>query len=60
MHEAEISDKALAHLWSNVCEQDEGGGWLEPCTICGRRYYHEHIRNVRSGNPAALADADDY
>lgn len=31
-------------------EEDEEGDWKEPCSECGRRYYHEHIRTVHASN----------
>ena len=38
--------------------QGEQRDWQEPCRICGRLYYHEHIRSVSKGNVVA-GDADD-
>ena len=41
-----------------VLRQGEQRDWQEPCHICGRRYYHEHIRSVTKGN-AVAGDTDD-
>ncbi|KAK9916620.1 hypothetical protein WJX75_004968 [Coccomyxa subellipsoidea] len=42
---------------SNGSEGEESE-WQEPCAICGRRYYHEHIRSVTKGNIGTGPDAD--
>lgn len=41
-----------------VCLQGEESEWQEPCTLCGRQYYHEHIRSMKKGNFDAYRDAD--
>lgn len=41
-------------------EQGEESDWQEPCTVCGRRYYHEHVRSMSKGNAHGEdADTDD-
>ncbi len=38
---------------SVLAAQDEDGaeaGWREPCSECGRCYYHEHIRAVQESS----------
>ncbi|CAL8469812.1 g9354 [Coccomyxa elongata] len=34
--------------------------WQDPCAVCGRRYYHEHVRSISKGNVHCEdADTDD-
>ncbi len=43
------------------CSQDGGdeeGDWQEPCSECGRRYFHEHVRAVHVGSEASSIDDD--
>lgn len=39
--------------------QDDGEGeadWREPCSECGRRYYHEHVRAVHGSEAGSTDD----
>ena len=31
-------------------QEADASEWRAPCEICGRRYYHEHVRSVTRGN----------
>ncbi len=43
-----------------LLEQGEEMDWKDPCTVCGRRYYHEHVRSISKGNVHCEdADPDD-
>lgn len=36
----------------------DAGEWRAPCEICGRRYYHEHVRSVTRGNQQPADEPD--
>ncbi|KAK9824230.1 hypothetical protein WJX72_008784 [[Myrmecia] bisecta] len=38
---------------------DDDGDWIEPCLVCGRRYYHEHVRNLQTGGVLGDSDSDE-
>ena len=37
-------------------DEDEEAGWREPCSECGRRYYHEHVRAVHGSEASGTDD----
>eukprot|EP00884_Botryococcus_braunii_P013703 jgi/Botrbrau1/22333/Bobra.0002s0012.1 len=37
--------------------ENEEEDWKRPCDICGRKYFHEHIRSVHQGNVGREKDA---
>jgi hypothetical protein len=49
-------EQSLLSQWQEDVQEE----WNEPCAICGRRYYHEHVKSVTRGKACGpQEDAED-
>ena len=44
---------------SDESEEDDGNEWQKPCEECGRRYPHQHIRSIYTGNANVQGSEND-